>query len=292
MKHRLLCVIFTFIIPLFGCQTIHKNQEEQSKEQAILASQKSLIVNFLNKGVPNMALKELRRLLTLHPKDPDFLNLMGLTQLALENPNQAIKYFRRAYTVHPRTSVALNLSSAYIEAGRFAKAIQVLKKVKDDPVSQNYQHPERIFHNIALAAERNQNNRMAEKYYIVALSENPNYYLSLMRLGQLYERTKRPVDAQKTFSKAKSACPKCFDPVNALAMGFVASGKHKSAYIILRRYLNKKEIPDDGRQKAEKLITMVKKIARSRAKRDMANARARKNRAENNGKQKSSPKSF
>ena len=200
----------------------------------------------------------------LHPKDADFQNLMGLTQLAMENPSKASKYFKNSYKINPRTSVALNLSSAYIEDGKFLKAIQLLKKVNKDKVSENYQYPERIFHNIALAAERNRNHRQAVKYYQVALSENPNYYLSLMRLGQLYEKSKRPLDAQKTFVKAKNSCPKCFDPVNALAMGFIAKGKHRSAFRVLKRYARKNEISDENRMKAKKLIVMVKKIARSR----------------------------
>ena len=287
MKLHLICVIFTFIIPLIGCQTIHKNEQEEAKKQEILATQKSLIVSFLNKGVPNMALKELRRLLVTHPNDADFLNLMGLTQLALENPNQGIKYFKKSYKSFPRTSVALNLSSSYIEAGRYMKAVQLLKKVKKDPISESYQFPERIDHNIGLAAERNRNFRLAEKYYIIALSENPNYYLSLMRLGQLYEKTKRPIDAQKTFSKAKASCPKCFDPVNALAMGFVASGKHRSAFILLKRFLAKKDITEENRSRAQKLATMVKKIAKTKNKRSMAK-RAKKKRLQNARKERNS----
>ena len=151
------------IIPLFSCQTIHKNDKEAKKQEEILTSQKGLIINYLNKGVPNLALKELRRLMVLHLKDPDFANLMGLTQLALEQPNKAAEYFKKSFKVYPRTSVALNLSSAYIEAERYGRAIKLLDRVRKSKIAKNYQHPERIYHNIGLAAERADDLQLAKK---------------------------------------------------------------------------------------------------------------------------------
>ena len=268
MKPFIMILLVTFIIPLFGCQTIHKNDKEAKKQEEILSSQKSLIVNYLNKGVPNLALKELRRLIVHHPKDPDFLNLMGLTQLSLEQANKAALYFKKSFKMRPRTSVALNLSSAYIESEKFGSAIKLLTRVKDSKISQGYQYPERIYHNIALAAERSENFQLAEKNYVIALSENPSYYLSLMRLGQLYEKQRRPLEAQRTFSKAKASCPKCFDPVNALAMGFIARGKHKSAFIALKQYTKRREVSNENRKKAEKMISMIRKIASTRKSKD------------------------
>ena len=93
-------ILLTFIISLSGCQTIHENNEEEKKKAEILSTQKSVIAVF-NKGLPAMALKELRRLMVMHPEDPDFINLMGLTQLALENPRKAARYFQKSYKLFP-----------------------------------------------------------------------------------------------------------------------------------------------------------------------------------------------
>lgn len=253
-----------FIISQTACQTIEENNSDTKRKSEILATQKSLVVSFLNKGLAAMAHKELRRLLVQHPEDPDFINLMGLTQLTLENPRKAATYFKKSMDIHPRTSVALNLSSAYIEAGWHKKAIVYLQNLKKNEMTKSYQYPERISHNIALAAERLQNYSLAEKYYNLALSENPNYYLSLMRLGQVYEKKRRYVLAQKTFVKARTACPLCFDPVNALTMNYIASGHHRAAYLAIKRYLGDSQITDQNKSKAKKLLVMVKKITQAR----------------------------
>ncbi len=257
-------IIITFIISQTACQTIDENNKEIARKTEVLATQKSLIVSFLNKGLTAMAHKELRRLLIQHPEDPDFINLMGLTQLALENPRKAAVFFKKSLDLHPRTSVALNLSSAYIEAGWYKKAIKHLQGLKKSEMTKSYQYPERISHNIGLAAERLQNYSLAEKYYTFALSENPNYYLSLMRLGQLYEKKRRYTLAQQTFLKARAACPLCFDPINALAMNYIASGHHRSAYLAIKRYLGDEQITQQNKSKAKKLLVMVRKISQAR----------------------------
>ena len=148
MKLRLL-----FILILCGCQTLG-NDEEARKQSEILNTQKSLIVSFLNRGMPSMALKDLRKLSEQYPDDPDFKNLLGLTHLALGNPKAAIPFFKEAYKREPRTAVALNLSSAYIEAGEADKAIALLIKLAKAPDVKSYEHPERINHNLGLASEK------------------------------------------------------------------------------------------------------------------------------------------
>ena len=80
--------------------------------------------------------------------------------------------------------------------------------------------------------------------------------------------------AQQTFQRARSACPTCFDPVNALTMNYIAAGHHRSAYRTLQRYLADGQIPNDNKKKAQKLMTMLRKIAKARkqkiSKRDSA----------------------
>ena len=109
------------IITLFGCQTIQKEDSPEKRKKEILDTQKSLIVSFLNKSMPHLALKELRVLIRKSPEDADLLNLMGLTQLSLNNSRVAVKYFKRSYNESPSISVALNLSSSYITFSNIRK---------------------------------------------------------------------------------------------------------------------------------------------------------------------------
>jgi tetratricopeptide (TPR) repeat protein len=236
-------------------------EDKKQKQAEILNTQKSVIVSFLNKGLPRMAHKELRDLLRKYPNDADFKNLMGLTMLALENPQKAATFFKKSLKLNKRTAVALNLSSAYIEAGQHDRAIRLLLNVQKSTMAKTYRFPERIAHNIALAAERKKDWQLAERFYAKALSENPNYYLSLMRLGQLFERTDRPRQAIKRFLTARSICNRCFDPVNGLVMNYLAVKAPKRAMTTIKVFLQQKEIDDATRERAEKLLQMTKRIA-------------------------------
>lgn len=245
-----------------ACQTIHKNQDVERNQQ-VLAAQKSLIIDFINKGAPQIAYKELRKILIKYPQDADFLNLMGLTQLALENADRAVNFFKKSYKSSPRTSVALNLSSAYIELNKNGSAIKVLKNILTNPPQGPYAHPERIYHNIALAYERIKKYSKSIRFYKKALSENPSYYLSLMRLGKIYELQKDYSEATKIFIKAKIACIKCFDPVNALALRYIATGQYTKANKVVRKFALRNDIRKDEKQRASKLMSMITKLSQS-----------------------------
>ena len=160
--------------------------------------------------------------------------------------------------------MALNLSSAHIEAKKYKQAVSVLRAIKKSKDYKVYQYPERISHNLALAFERMGKIRAAEKHYRVALGENPNYYLSLMRLGKIYELSKRRNQAVGIYKKAKSACPVCFDPINSLVMSEVALGRHSSAMNLLRTYAGNKEVSVSNRNRARKMMGIVQRIAQSR----------------------------
>lgn len=250
-----------FIISMSACQTITNTDEQANKQVEILNAQKTLIISFLNKGLPQMAHKELRSLLQQYPNDADFKNLMGLTLLALKNPKQAIVFFQQSLKIDRRASVALNLSSAYIEAGEYDRAIKLLSTMSSSESMKSYPYPERIAHNIGLAAERKKDWRMAERFYSKALTDNPQYYLSLMRLGQLYEKTERPRLAIKKFLTARASCNLCFDPVNGLVMNYLALKAPDRAKDTIRLFLQQKDLTQPDRERAEKLLQLTESIA-------------------------------
>ncbi len=262
MNHRprriiALFVSLTLMTTMPGCQTLKDRGQEQERQAELLTTQKTLVVNFINQGQPNMALKELRSLITQHPQDADFKNLMGLCYLSLQNPKMALKSFEDSYRLEARAPVALNISSAYIETKQYPLALKTLRNLLASPLGKNYQHPERIHHNIALVAERMNKAKLAEKHYQLALQENPTYYLSLMRLGQLYERSKRPNEAQQQFYRAREACLRCFDPIYALVSQQLGRGQGPSAVALIQDYLGNKEVEAADRNKARKLLSQA-----------------------------------
>lgn len=264
MNHRsrriiALFVILTLMTTLPACQTLKDKGSEEQRQAELLQAQKSVVINFINQGQPNMALKELRSLVTQYPEDADFKNLLGLTYLSLQNPKMALSFFEESYRLQPRAPVALNLSSAYIETKQYPRALKTLRDLQKSPLGKSYQHPERIHHNIALVAERMKKSKLAEKHYLLALQENPAYYLSLMRLGQLYEKSRRQAEAQQQFHRAREACLKCFDPIHALVSQYLSAGQGNHATNLLQEYLANKEVEAGDRNKARQLLAQTNK---------------------------------
>ena len=245
--------ILFFITIVTACQTIPTKDTRKSKTE-VLNSQKTIIVEMLNKGAPGLANKELRKLLKHNQGDADFLNLMGLTQLAMGNPTRAIHFFQKAIRIDPKISTQLNLSSAWIEAGKTQKAIKKLKDIQKMNSFHSYPHHERVYHNLAFCYERNGKYKAAERQYKRALLENPNNYISMMRLGQVYETMKKNHLARKKFNQARNACSICFDPVNALTQNYLRHGKKRKAINFLRKYLKIKQINQEDKIRAKRLL--------------------------------------
>lgn len=237
-----------------ACQTLKNPGDEENKADEVLATQKSLVVNYLNQGQPSMALRELRPLQKAHPQDPDLKNLMGLIYLSLQNGKEALGYFEDAYKIDKRPPIALNLSSALIETGQTMRAIKILKKLQASEAGKAYQYPERIQHNIGLAAERMKKYNLAEKYYKLALVDNPSFYISLMRLGATYEAMQKRGFAYQQYQRAHEACLKCFDPVLASVQIQLKAGKADLALKTLQDYLANRELEPKDRAKAQQLL--------------------------------------
>ena len=255
-----------FIITLFACQTIQKENHVEKREKEIFDTQKSLVVSFLNKGLPHLALKELRILVKKHPNEPDFLNLMGLTQLSLNNSEMAVKFFKRSYKAKESIPVALNLSSAYINMKLYNKAIKLLKNTQETELYSNYNYPERVNHNIALAYEKNRKTKLAIKYYKTALKFNPVYYLSLMRVADLYKRQGNIKVSMKYYYKAKTSCSVCYDPIKSISQNYIALGQAQKAVPIVKTFLKNKEVSPLNRSKGTKLLRYTQKNVRLKAK--------------------------
>ena len=273
LKFQTIMTSSLMIITLFACQTIEKDSPAEKRKKEILDTQKSLVVSFINKGMPHLALKELRVLVRKNPKEPDLLNLMGLTQLSLNNPKVAIDYFKRSYKEKESIPVALNLSSAYINLRKYKKAVFLLKKTQKTKVYQDYSYPERINHNIALAYEKSNQNKLAIKYYKQALSYNPVYYLSLMRLGELYRRNGKVKTSMKYFYRAKTSCAVCYDPIRSLSYNYIALGSPKKAIPLVKNYLKVKEISPKNKYKGNKLLKYTRKSISQKSRTKKSNSR-------------------
>lgn len=254
---RILYVNIIFIISASGCQTIRDQEQEKKQAEDILKTRKSLVISYINKGQARIAHRELRSAIKMHPKDPDFKNLMGLVYLVLKNPEKASQYFKESLKIEKKPAVYLNLSSAYIESQQYPKAFKLLNALKNSKQFKSYRFPERISHNLGLIAERMEKWNLAENYYKEALAENPQYYMSMMRLGAIYEKSKRTKLAIDQFRNARSTCNLCFDPISALSINYLNEGLKKNALVVVKTYLQQEKISERDKTRALKLLRLA-----------------------------------
>ena len=216
-------------LSLLACQTTNRAETDQE----ILASQRGIVVNYLNSGHPAQAHEELRKLLREHPDNITFLGLMGVTQLALNNPHKAVHYLGRGYRLSGDQSLGLNLSSALIAGGQLIRAENLLRELL---ATKTYLKVERIYHNLGLVFQNRNNYRQAEHYYRLALSENPSYYLTLTKIGLLYKQQHRYRLAISHLKRATNFCRKCFEPVKHLSEAYLLHGNQRQALAVVNRF--------------------------------------------------------
>ena len=226
-------VIIFIALLLSACQTSGKAEQAAAK---ILESQKNIVVSYLNSGMPSQAHGELRKILEKNPDNVDFIELMGVTQLALQNHAKAVFYLRKAYQENNKAKTGLNLSSALIAAGSWSQAQRLLFALLRENGNDVYPRTERIYHNLGLIYQKNNDHKRAEHYYRKALAENPSYYLTLLKLGLLYRQQKRYDDAIIWLNKAKNFCRKCLEPVRYLSAVYVRTGKRQLAFSTVDTY--------------------------------------------------------
>lgn len=256
-KCCLVASMITFLMGGVGCQTFDATPTESSqveKEKDRLETQREIVINYLNRGEPERALKEVRPMLAERPEDADLLSLMGLTQMALRNPARAGVFLEKAYQVNPSPTTALNLSSSYLEQNQPQKAITLLSKLFSDDGVGAYDFPERLYHNLGLAYEKLRKYQTAEINYRKALEDNPVFYLTLMQLGLLNEKMRRPLPARQYFLRARKVCMKCYEPVAALANNYIQSNQADLALSLVRGYQQRKDLNPNTRLSAQRLV--------------------------------------
>ncbi len=240
-----------------SCSTL-TGKKSVSKQQ-ILDSEMGIIMSYLNSGETRLALTRIENARKKYPKNPDLLNLMGLSQMALTNSNVAIKYFKMAYKQDPMAHTLLNLSSAYLTLKKYKSARNALNQaIRIEP---EYSHRERIYHNIAYTHQKERNYKNAIKYYRKALAINPTYHKSWQEIAQSYESLKQNKKAIYAYQKARNFCENCYSPNLALTKAYLRMNQPRSAIKTIRKYLNIEGISAVDEKKARNVLT---KLSRSK----------------------------
>ncbi len=240
-------------ISLAGCMTL-TGEQRPSPQETTQAAQRDIIINHLNKGRPEAAIQILRPLLSKSPDDVNLQSLMGLAYMALSQPSTAREYLDRAHKLAPTPTTALNLSSALIEDNQPVKAYNLLLKTTRASNFSSYEYPERVHHNLGLAAEKQKKANMAEKHYRRALAKNPSFYLSLMQLSSLMTKQQKERAAQRYLEQARRLCLSCYDPVAQLSESYIRTGHYADATATLQAYLKRPDLDSTSKSKAQQLL--------------------------------------
>ena len=252
----MLLIIVTLSVLLGGCQSIDKTKRDNAK---ILRSQKSIVISYLNSGLPAQAHGELRQLLAEHPDNVDFIELMGVTQLALHNHDKAVLHLHKAYQMSGKMKIGLNLSSALIATGSLLQAQRLLLQLLKKDSFAAYPHHERIYHNLGLIYQQGGDYVRAMHYYRKALSENPSYYLTLLKVGLLQQQRGRYDDALVWLNKAKNFCRKCLEPVKHLVAIHLRNGRSQQAFTLVDTFSRQSGLSQEERRLALALRRQLQK---------------------------------
>jgi tetratricopeptide (TPR) repeat protein len=243
------------LLTLWGCQTTPATSLSDVSQWQ---TQRQIIINYLNRGLPSKALKELATLKAEQNDNPDYLNLYGLTFLALNNSKQASKVLRRAYSMTPSSTSGLNYSSALIENRQYRKALSVLNKVrKTRGFKQGYAFRERLYHNMGLGFEKLGKKKSALKAYRKAISINPKFYLSQLQYATLLKSTGNKKAALSSYRRAQVLCPNCIEPIMGLSALYVQAANPKYAVTLINQFMSRKDVAAAARTRARSIFRKI-----------------------------------
>ncbi len=246
--------IVSLVLTLLGCQTFDAQQRQ--KEDDALKTQLALAANQLDQGAPERSLFTLRPIYRMHPDNADLLTLMGMSHLALGNKEMALKFLREAYKSRPDVKSGLNLSSGLIADRQYRKARNVARKLLKR--KEDYPYKERLFHNLAVAYERDRKFKGAIINYKKAIAINPVFYMSLIQLGKIYLNFGNLKQAELYLTKAQKSCQVCLEPVQNLSQLLLKQGKKNDAVTLISNYIQISAVKASDKASAKKLLKFAR----------------------------------
>jgi len=202
MQYRLLLTAVTFLLfSLVACAPVEKGKTDSD----LAYYHYTLGVASLNEQNAAGALKEFLEAEKFDDRDPEIQ--AGMAQAYL---------LKRAYDLaEERFEIALklsdedpkynnNLGSLYLTMGRYDDAIIAFQTAADNLL---FDRPEMSWAGIGLANVQKQDYPAAERAYRKAMEINPTYYMASFRLGELYYKQDRPVEALDMFTHTVDLVP-------------------------------------------------------------------------------------
>ncbi len=139
---------------------------------------------------PDDALAEYRRALDADPGYYRTYQALGSLYLDRAAYSEALKYFRKAVELAPdEPSVRLAFGSTFTDLGRFAEAESEFR------FAIHLRETPRALHALGLTLMYEGRDEEAIPYFLSALKQNPERFLSWMELGNCYRRINQPAES-------------------------------------------------------------------------------------------------
>lgn len=180
-----------------------------------------------------------RNLLAGHPRNPDALELLGITLLTQNKASEAIEPLRDAARLRPGAIVEIRLGQALRRTGQIEEAVAVLRQASDRRPTV----PEAFFELGTLLYEKR---RFAEAEDVLTrgMAVAPAAQLSFV-LGTIYLERGDFEDASVAFARALAASPGHPSVLCGLGRARMARGEHGRALENFREAMVKN--PSEGR---------------------------------------------
>jgi len=176
---------------LTGCATVTEDGRviDQEKRKAEASHANTMLgIEYLRAGNYEMSREKLERALATDPENTEALDALAVLYERVGEPDMAEKYYKKSLRLDPKNPRGHNNYGQFLcMQGRYKDAEQEFLRAANDPF---YQTPALALTNVGLCALRIPDEEMAEKYFRLALEQDPRYPPALLQMATLnYSRS-------------------------------------------------------------------------------------------------------
>jgi len=203
-------VVALCLIVLSGCAAISQPQIDNSSNNDgsnIDATQENRSGNiyaqmgleYMKAGQPDVALRKLKRGLSIDPNNPQIYAVLGRLYELLGKPKFAEEHYLRSIELEPNNSFFRNAWGSFLcQQGEYERADVEFRKALNNPL---YNKPWDAKTNAGVCALRAGRREDGENYLKQALAANPNIPLALAKLAQIKLESKNYIEAQQYLAR-------------------------------------------------------------------------------------------
>lgn len=226
-------------------------------ERELVETRINIIQSKLDQGQVMAAQYEIEPLVRRYPENTTLLTLSGFIDMSLGNTERALVSLNEVYEIEEDASSALNLSSAYILAKNYPKALEFIQLGIEHHEEKPFVNFGRLWHNRGYIYEHMRNYSKALENYKQSLYHSPGYMPTLKQIAALYEKLGDSREASVYYRRYAYACPECYFPMSKLVYHLRRGGDDGVARSVINNYLKNSRVSSGDKRKAQDLLAAI-----------------------------------